>query len=99
MKSITVAELKSLKENAKTMLLLDVREKWEHAGYNIGGINIPLGELLSRREELDKDSEYIIYCEKGIRSTIAIQRLEALGYNMLLNLQGGMAAWKKICGE
>lgn len=96
MKSITAAELKSLKENAKTMLLLDVREEWEHEAYSIGGINIPLGELLMRRDELKTDKEYIVYCEKGVRSTIAIQRLEGLGFKNLLNLEGGMHAWRKM---
>ncbi len=99
MKSITPAELHSLKETAKSMLLLDVREEWEHAVYNIGGVNIPLGDLLSRRGELSIEDECIVYCEKGIRSAIAIQRLEALGYNNLLNLEGGMSAWKKMTGH
>lgn len=98
MKSITAAELKSFKEKPNTMLLLDVREEWEHAAYNIGGINIPLGELLSRRGELDTEETYVVYCEKGIRSAIAIQRLEALGYTKMLNLEGGMYAWRKITG-
>lgn len=95
MKSITPSELKSLNEAAKKMLLLDVREEWEHAAYNIGGTNIPLGELMARRHEVLQDEPLIVYCEKGIRSAIAIQRLEALGFNNLLNLEGGMSAWKK----
>lgn len=99
MKSITTAELKGWGENAKTMLLLDVREEWEHDAFNIGGVNIPLGELMARRAEIKKNEEYIVYCEKGVRSAIAIQRLEALGYNNLHNLEGGMHAWKRITGE
>lgn len=95
MKTITAAELKGFKENAKTLLLLDVREEWEHAAYNIGGINIPLGELLSRKGEVSNDMDCIVYCEKGIRSAIAIQRLEAHGYNKLVNLDGGVSAFKK----
>lgn len=96
MESITPAELNSWKEYAKTMLLLDVREEWEHAAYNIGGVNIPLGELMSRLRELGDYERCVVYCEKGIRSAIAIQRLEAHGFNNLLNLEGGMRAWRKI---
>ncbi|MBZ0098330.1 MAG: rhodanese-like domain-containing protein [Taibaiella sp.] len=95
MKSITVSELKGWKKNAKKFLLLDVREEWEHAAGNIGGVNIPLGELLSRKEEVDKDETVVVYCEKGIRSAIAIQRLEAYEFHHLINLTGGMTAWKK----
>lgn len=96
MKSITPAELEGLKETAKNLLLLDVREEWEHNAYNIGGINIPLGELLSRKAEVRNDELCIVYCEKGIRSAIAIQRLEANGFNNLVNLDGGVSAWKKM---
>ncbi|HEY9176857.1 MAG TPA: rhodanese-like domain-containing protein [Flavipsychrobacter sp.] len=87
--------MKSLSAKAKEMLLIDVREEWEHATYNIGGVNIPLGELMARRDEIAKDETLVVYCEKGIRSAIAIQRLEALGYNNLMNLEGGMNAWRK----
>ncbi len=96
MKSITPEELQSLMETAKSMLLLDVREEWEHAAYNIGGVNIPLSDLLSRRGELSAEDECIVYCEKGVRSAIAIQRLETMGYNNLRNLEGGMSAWRKM---
>jgi len=98
MKIITASELKGLKENAKTLLLLDVREEWEHAAYNIGGINIPLGELLSRKGEVSSDAVCIVYCEMGIRSAIAIQRLEAHGFNNLVNLEGGVSSWRKLSG-
>lgn len=81
--------------SAKIVLLLDVREEWEHTTYNIGGVNIPLGELMARKDEVARDETLVVYCEKGIRSAIAIQRLETLGYTNLLNLEGGMAAWKK----
>lgn len=95
MKSITPVELKSWQRNAKTYLLLDVREEWEHAAFNIGGINIPLGDIMARKTELDNSKPIVIYCEKGIRSAIAIQRLEQYGFSDLYNLTGGMTAWKK----
>lgn len=95
MKSITAEELKGWIRNADIYSLLDVREEWEHAAFNIGGRNIPLGELLLRREEIEKDIPLVLYCEKGIRSAIAIQRLEALGFANLFNLEGGMSAWKR----
>ena len=49
---------------------------------------------MNRRSEISKQDTTVIYCEKGIRSTIAIQRLEALGYQNLYNLEGGMSKWK-----
>lgn len=75
-------------------VLIDVRESWERELFNIGGIHIPMGELPARYSEIPRDEDVVFYCEKGIRSVIAIQRLETVGYTRLYNLAGGMKAWK-----
>ncbi|MBX2904435.1 MAG: rhodanese-like domain-containing protein [Taibaiella sp.] len=93
MKQITSIELKSLMERTD-VLLLDVREGWERDAFNIGGMHIPMSELPSRYREIPMDKEVIVYCEKGIRSTIVIQRLEASGFTNLINLSGGMKEWR-----
>jgi hydroxyacylglutathione hydrolase len=54
----------------------------------------PIGELFARSAELPYNKDVVLYCEKGIRSTIAIQRLETSGFENLINLTGGMRAWK-----
>lgn len=95
MKSITAKELKSWMQEGKNFFLLDVREEWEHAVYNIGGVNIPLGDVMMRRGELSQEAPIVVYCEKGIRSAIVIQRLEPYGLEEIYNLEGGMAAWRK----
>lgn len=95
MKTITKAELIGWQETKKAHFLLDVRELWEHKNYNIGGNHIPLGDLISRKTEVDNTIPIVIYCEKGIRSTIAIQRLEAFGFTDMYNLDGGMTKWRK----
>jgi len=95
MKEIAADKLKHLIENKDDdFILIDVREEWERTNYSIGGIHIPLGELIIRQLEIPKDKSVVLYCEKGIRSTIAIQRLEALGFHNLYNLTGGLKAWK-----
>lgn len=99
MKELTVTTLKKWKEEGVAFLLVDVREQMEHEHYNIGGTLIPLGELFSRKEEISKGEPVIIYCEKGIRSVIAIQRLEELGYENLYNLQGGMKAHRAMMDQ
>jgi len=76
-------------------MLIDVREEWEREIYNIGGLHIPLGDMITRRDEIPVDKPVVIYCEKGIRSSIIIQRLEGIGFNNLYNLSGGMSNWKK----
>ena len=95
MKQVTPTELKAWQAANKDFLLVDVREEHERELYNIGGVQIPMGELMSTLDEIPKDKDVVLYCEKGIRSVIAIQRLEASGFHNLFNLAGGMRAWKE----
>lgn len=98
MNSLTPAELKSLMEAKESIDLVDVREVWEHENYNIGGKNIPLNELLKNAQHIDSSKKTVVYCEKGIRSAIAIQRLEARGLEGLYNLAGGVSRWRTEVG-
>ena len=95
MNQLAPDELKAWIASAKDFVLVDIRENWEHEAYNIGGLHIPLGELMGRVNELPKDKDVVLYCEKGIRSVIAIQRLEGAGFHDLFNLSGGMKVWKQ----
>jgi len=94
MHEISPQELKQQLADNKDVLLIDIREEWEREAYNIGGLHIPMGDIPARLNEIPKDREVILYCEKGIRSVIAIQRLQTIGYDNLYNLSGGMKAWK-----
>lgn len=100
MNSITPAALKDQLATDKNLLLLDVREPEEHEAFNIGGQLIPLTELFDHVDEIPKDRPVVVYCKMGIRSQIAIQRLEGrYGYTNLINLRGGMEAWKQLSGD
>lgn len=95
MNGLTAQQLRLWTAEKKDFVLIDVREAWEHDNYNIGGTHIPMGDLMSRLAEVPRDKDVVLYCEKGIRSVIAIQRLEASGFHNLFNLAGGMRAWKE----
>lgn len=96
MKQITFTELKERLAANPDIFLLDVREDFEHEDYNIGGVLIPLSEVLSKASSIPKDKEVIVYCRKGIRSQIAIQRLEEkFGFTNLCNLTGGIEKWRQ----
>lgn len=95
MKQITAQELRARIEQADDVILIDVREGWEREVFNIGGMHLPMGDLPARYREIPTTGDVVLYCEKGIRSVIAIQRLEAAGYTNLFNLAGGMKAWKE----
>jgi rhodanese-related sulfurtransferase len=97
MNRISVEALKARIENGEKVNLLDVREPDERAAFNIGGVFIPLGDIMVMRtneiEEL-KNEEIICYCRSGKRSIQASMMLESFGFTNLVNLDGGMMAWQ-----
>ncbi|NND34694.1 MAG: rhodanese-like domain-containing protein [Saprospiraceae bacterium] len=70
-------QLEQWTEENKEFVLIDVRESHEHRAYNIGGLLIPLSEISSHYDRFDTDLPVVIYCQRGIRSQIAIQRLQS----------------------
>ncbi len=96
MNSISATALKERIANAEKINLLDVREPDERAEFNIGGIFIPLGQVMAMQiDELDelKNEEIICYCRSGKRSMQAAMMLETIGFSNVVNLDGGMMAW------
>lgn len=83
---------------AKTMLdneyrLLDVRFAEEYAENRIPGAKlIPLNELVSRINELNRKQPYIVYCHSGPRSAIATLILQEHRIESLA-LEGGIRDW------
>lgn len=90
MNTVSYDEVKLWQANGKDFFLLDVRETFEHEQFNIGGLNIPLGEITNELANIPADKDIVVYCAKGIRSVIAIQRLEAKGIHRTFNLTGGV---------
>ena len=95
LKSITASELQQKIQIGENITLIDVREVFEHDHFNIGGSLMPMGTILENIQNIPSDIPVIFYCEKGIRSVIVIQKLEQkFGYTNLINLTGGIKAWK-----
>ncbi|WP_147534163.1 rhodanese-like domain-containing protein [Bacillus marasmi] len=93
MKQISARDLEALLKENKDLNIIDVREPSEVAGGKIpGAVNIPLGLIEYKMNELDKNKEYYIVCLSGGRSSSATRFLEYQGYNVT-NMNGGMMAW------
>ncbi len=89
-------QLKRRLDAGEPLRLLDVREPWECAIARLpGSVNIPLGEIPSRWQELDAESEIIVVCKAGGRSRRAAQFLLAQGFGRVANLSGGIDAWTR----
>ncbi len=94
--NITVTQLFELINANKDFQLIDTREPTEHAEFNIGGTLIPLGDIIKNLHQIDKEKKVVLYCRHGIRSQIAIQRLQQkFPFKNLVNLVGGIEEWKK----
>jgi rhodanese-related sulfurtransferase len=66
----------------------DEVEEW---AYPIG-VNIPLGELAGRVDELPRDRTIVVACHVGGRSAQAASALSQAGWTAE-NLTGGALAW------
>lgn len=84
---------KKISEEAP-VTVLDVREPAEYAfGHIPGAVNIPLGELEDRINEIEKDKEINVICRTGNRSDLAAQKLTEKGYKNVNNVIPGMSKW------
>jgi len=84
--------------NKKDSLVLDVREAGEFAqGHIIHARNIPLDELESRLKEIERYREkpVIVSCAVGNRAGSAAKLLRKHGFTNVVNLSGGIAAWRQ----
>lgn len=87
---ISQQDLQAILTKPKT-LLLDVREIWEFADFNIGGINIPPHEITERLDELSQFDTIIVACSNGTRSSIVARLLtKKLPNKEILHLEEGV---------
>ncbi len=98
MQVITSTELKERLDSNEPVNLIDVRELDEHNEFNIGGIFLPLGNIVSMMiDDIEnlKEEEVVCYCRSGNRSMQAVLMLETLGFKNVKNLTGGMMEWQE----
>jgi rhodanese-related sulfurtransferase len=95
MQQIHVQDLKNLLDSGQsTPLLLDVREPWEFDICRIEGSKlIPMRQIHSAVEQLDRDQPTVVICHHGIRSQQVSLYLVNMGFTNVFNLSGGVQAW------
>ena len=76
--------------------IIDVREgsEWQE-GAIPNAIHIPRGYLELQIEQIapDPKAEIILYCGGGTRSALAAENLQAMGYQNVKSLKGGLRSW------
>lgn len=88
--SVYPEELGLEQKHGKNTEIIDVRKLSEFdAGYVDGAKNITLAQIQNKLDELDKEKNLYIYCQRGYRSVIASSILKANGFSKINNVYGG----------
>jgi molybdopterin/thiamine biosynthesis adenylyltransferase/rhodanese-related sulfurtransferase len=95
---VNAAGAARLLDAANPPLVVDVRERdeWDE-GHLAAAVHIPRGSLESRIERAapDRETPILLYCATGARSAFATKTLEEMGYESVVNLDGGIVEWKR----
>ena len=90
---ITPKDLKAKMEADTELVLVDIREPYEHEICDIGGRLIPMRGIGSRLGDLDRNAATVVYCRIGVRSAEVVRVMLDAGFTQVWNLRGGLHAW------
>jgi len=93
---MTGISAQAFKQNLDALSVLDIRTQREWDDFNVGGIHIPLDDLLGRINEITPENSYTLICYNGTQSHIACQILAAKGFKNCRNLEGGLEAFLSL---
>jgi rhodanese-related sulfurtransferase len=100
-KEIPPEDLLQKMRSSEGMILLDVREQDEFArGHLPGALLIPRGVLEGQATQMIRNpaAEVIVYCGSGMRSALAADVLQQMGFSNVASLAGGFRDWAQIGG-
>jgi len=91
---LSVEELHAMTTEGDDMILVDVRAPREFEANHIdGAINIPVADLRTRHQELDKNKPTALICSTGHRSSLGASLLKQHGFRNIYNVAGGMTGY------
>jgi rhodanese-related sulfurtransferase len=93
---ITVQDLnRELTSDPGHIQLIDVRQPGEfEQGHIPQAVSKPLPKLASLLDDLDRSRPVAVNCKSGYRSSIASSLLQRAGFATVINVIGGLDAWK-----
>ncbi|HEY1428720.1 MAG TPA: rhodanese-like domain-containing protein [Candidatus Tumulicola sp.] len=99
-RDIEVETLRDWRDAKTPHVLLDVREPVELETAAVDGVSwIPMGEIVSRMDEIPRDVPVVVMCHHGSRSTRVAEYLEGAGLANVYNLAGGIDAYAERVDE
>ena len=89
-------ELKARIDAGTSPVLVDVRWPQEHAICRLPDSKLlPLNQIASSLDELDREDEIVVYCHHGMRSLDAAMFLHSQGFTKVKSLAGGIDLWSE----
>jgi rhodanese-related sulfurtransferase/rubrerythrin len=96
-KSMNAPEAKAYMDElgAEDFQLIDVRQPAEYRASHLPGARLmPVADLGESSRDLDPDKPTLVYCAIGGRSRVAAQMLAGKGFSKVINMSGGIKAWR-----
>ncbi len=79
-------------------VIIDVRsaDEWNKDGYIDGAVNLPFSDFFASMDQVpaDKNARIVVLCASGHRGSMIMMALRLMGYTDVVNLAGGLNAWK-----
>jgi sulfur-carrier protein adenylyltransferase/sulfurtransferase len=99
---VTIEEIQPFEAAAEIeggdVVLIDTREPHEYQEAHLdGGKLVPPGLLVDEIEAAapSKSARTILYCRSGNRSALAAAQMQAMGYENVASMEGGILAWQE----
>jgi glyoxylase-like metal-dependent hydrolase (beta-lactamase superfamily II)/rhodanese-related sulfurtransferase len=91
---LTAEEFNDRAARIAGLQIVDVRNPGEvAAGMIPSAVNIPVGQIPARVDELDPSRPTVVYCAGGYRSSVAASVLRERGFADVSDVLGGYNAW------
>ncbi len=99
MNTISAQELKQKLDSQEDFQLIDVREEYEFEDFNIGGVNIPMDNVLDSIDKIAKDKPVVLCCKSGKRSKATLLALsKKYNFTNIYSLNGGVFGYQEEVG-
>lgn len=98
MQQLHPKDLQAWKTENKPHLLVDIREEYEVAICTLGGVHIPMENVIEQYASLPKENPIVFHCNSGKRSDALVYMIEKkFPGDTVFSLFGGVQGYAEQC--